>query len=107
MVKANQPIPGYAPSDSEEAPIPKIYYTIGEVAAITKIPVYTLRHWDKLVGKIHRKRRKSQARVFCKEEIDYILYIKELRSLGFSLNSIRILNQTESRIPLPGQQKMA
>jgi MerR family transcriptional regulator, copper efflux regulator len=67
---------------------------IGEVAAITHLPVKTIRYYEE-IGLLtpNVERSKSGYRLFKKEVINRLGFIKKAQSLGLSLNEIQgILN---------------
>ena len=66
-----------ARSALETAP-QKLYYKIGEVCAITKIPSHVLRFWEKQFPQLSPNKTPSGHRLYKRRDIQVILQIKEL-----------------------------
>jgi DNA-binding transcriptional MerR regulator len=66
-----------AKSALETAP-QKLYYKIGEVCAITKIPSHVLRFWEKQFPQLSPNKTPSGHRLYKRRDIQVILQIKEL-----------------------------
>ncbi len=56
----------------------KLYYSISEVAAITKIPAPTLRFWETQFPQLKPKRTNGQTRQYTKNDIEIIHTINNL-----------------------------
>ena len=56
----------------------KLYYSIGEVAELTRLPPYTLRSWEKEFPCLRPKRVRGKNRAFRARDIAIILLIKRL-----------------------------
>jgi len=56
----------------------KIYFKIGEVGSLTKLPTYVLRFWETQFSKIKPKRTPSGQRLYKKSDVELILQIKHL-----------------------------
>lgn len=76
---------------NEKSFIPeKEYYTIGEVSAMTGIPGYTLRHWEKEVKALTPIRKDAKIRLYRQQEIDLINEIKDLvNKQGLKLKGVQ------------------
>lgn len=56
----------------------KLYFKVGEVSAIAKVPAYVLRFWESEFKKINPKRSPSGQRMYTKKDVELILHIKYL-----------------------------
>lgn len=64
--------------------------SIGEVSGICRISIKTLRYYDKIgIFKPAYIDSANQYRYYLKDQLPFIIYVKELRLLGFSLAEIR------------------
>ncbi len=59
-------------------PPDKLYFRIGEVSEITRMPSYVLRFWETEFKKIKPKRTSSGQRLYKKSDVELILKIKRL-----------------------------
>ncbi len=64
-------------SFNEEIP-DKLYFKIGEVSKLVKLPAYVLRFWESEFSKIKPKRTSSGRRLYTRKDIELILRIKDL-----------------------------
>ena len=56
----------------------KLYFRIGEVSKIAKIPAYVLRFWESEFSRIRPKRTAAGLRLYSRADIELILKIKTL-----------------------------
>ena len=56
----------------------KLYFRIGEVSKIAKIPAYVLRFWESEFPRIRPKRTDAGQRLYSRADIELILKIKAL-----------------------------
>lgn len=56
----------------------KLFYRIGEVSRIAKVPPSVLRFWESEFPRIRPKRTKSGQRVYRRSEVEMILTIRHL-----------------------------
>ncbi|NIA22615.1 MAG: MerR family transcriptional regulator [Proteobacteria bacterium] len=56
----------------------KVYFTIGEVAAIVGVKPYTIRFWEKSIGYLGVDKGKNGRRKYQKSDIKKILDVKHL-----------------------------
>ena len=56
----------------------KLYFRIGEVSKITKLPAYVLRFWESEFPRIRPKRTAAGQRLYTRTDIELILKIKAL-----------------------------
>lgn len=61
-----------------ELSIKKLYYSISEVAEIVDLKQYVLRYWESEFEELKPIKNRAGNRVYTQEDIDKILYIKEL-----------------------------
>lgn len=78
----------------------KGFYSIGEVAAICKTSVKTLRYYDEITLVIPKVRKEeSKYRYYTKDQMVTILIIRKLRMLGFTLKEIKeIVYENDSQV---------
>ena len=68
----------------------KLYYKIGEVAKFTGIKTHVLRYWETEFKAIRPNKSRSNQRLYRKQDIDLILYLKDLLySQGFTIAGAR------------------
>ena len=68
-----------ANSKSDQTDIPdKLYFRIGEVSKLVKLPAYVLRFWETEFPRIRPKRTSSGQRLYTRKDIELILKIKNL-----------------------------
>lgn len=66
------------------------YYSIGDTSSLCRIPVKTLRYYDKINVLVPSLRKEnSHYRYYSKEQLRAVFIIKRLRFLGFSLSEIK------------------
>jgi DNA-binding transcriptional MerR regulator len=56
----------------------KLYYSISEVAELTRLPPYTLRAWEKEFACLRPRRARGKNRAYRERDIQIILLIKSL-----------------------------
>jgi DNA-binding transcriptional MerR regulator len=56
----------------------KLYFRIGEVGKIVKLPPYVLRFWETEFSRLRPKRTSSGQRLYTRKNIELILKIKNL-----------------------------
>ena len=56
----------------------KLYFRIGEVSKIAKIPAYVLRFWESEFPRIRPKRTEAGQRLYTRADIELIFKIKTL-----------------------------
>ncbi|HBG47600.1 MAG TPA: MerR family transcriptional regulator [Deltaproteobacteria bacterium] len=68
----------------------KLYFKIGEAAALTKVKPYVLRYWESEFRIISPKKSLTKQRVYSKRDIELILEIKRLLyKEGFTLDGAK------------------
>ena len=56
----------------------KLYFKIGEVSKLAKVPTHVLRYWETEFKEITPKRANSKQRLYSREDVELILTIKML-----------------------------
>ena len=56
----------------------KVFYKIGEAAAITKLPAYVLRFWESEFNFLRPKKSQGRHRVYTPADIETVLEIKRM-----------------------------
>lgn len=56
----------------------KLYFRIGEVAAIVGVKSHVLRYWEEEFPSLRPAKSRSQQRLYRRKEIDFLLALKEL-----------------------------
>lgn len=64
--------------NSQSTPIKKLYYSIGEVSAMTGLKQYVLRYWETEFKQLRPPKNKAGNRTYRQKDIDFILRIKNL-----------------------------
>ena len=60
-------------------PIPeKLYFKIGEVAALTGVKPHVLRYWEAEFGSFRPQKSRSQQRLYRRKDIELVLQVKDL-----------------------------
>ena len=68
----------------------KLYFKIGEVAAITGVKPHVLRYWEAEISAIRPVKSRSQQRLYQRRDIELILRLKELLyKQGFTISGAR------------------
>jgi len=56
----------------------RLYYRIGEVSAMTRVPTYVLRYWESEFKLLRPKKNPAGQRLYRKRDMDLVLRIKTL-----------------------------
>jgi DNA-binding transcriptional MerR regulator len=68
----------------------KLYYSIGEVRAITGLEPYVLRYWETEFAQLKPKKNSGGQRAYQRKDIELILRIKELlHERGYTIRGAR------------------
>ena len=67
-----------APGDDADLGSDKLYFKIGEVAAIVGVPAYVLRYWESEFKAIRPQKSRTQQRVYRRRDVLTLLRIKHL-----------------------------
>ena len=76
----------------------KLYYSIGEVRALTDLEPYVLRYWESEFPQLKPKKNSGGQRAYQRKDIELILRIKELLyEQGYTIKGARGLLRGERR----------
>ena len=76
----------------------KLYYSIGEVRAITGLEPYVLRYWETEFPTLKPKKNTGGQRAYQRKDIELILRIKELLyEQGYTIKGARTVLRNERR----------
>lgn len=76
-------------------PIEESKFRIGAVSKITRIPVDTLRAWERRYQVVSPQRKGSAARLYTQEDVERLQLIKGLLAHGHAISSIANLDHAE------------
>jgi DNA-binding transcriptional MerR regulator len=87
------------PSPSDEILIPdKLYFRIGEVATLCRLPAYVLRFWETEFTQLKPVKSSTGQRMYRRRDVENVLRIKQLLyEKGFTISG----DKTQSTIPFP------
>ncbi len=96
----------------EDDPIPdKLYFRIGEVATLCRLPAYVLRFWETEFSQLKPVKSSTGQRMYRRRDVESVLRIKRLLyDKGFTISGARQQlraemksDRTQSTIPFPAQ----
>jgi len=99
-------------SKTDEILIPdKLYFRIGEVATLCRLPAYVLRFWESEFPQLKPVKSSTGQRMYRKRDVESVLRIKQLLyEQGFTivgarqqLRSEAKIDKGQSAIPFPAQ----
>jgi DNA-binding transcriptional MerR regulator len=97
---------------ADEILIPdKLYFRIGEVATLCRLPAYVLRFWESEFPQLKPVKSSTGQRMYRKRDVESVLRIKQLLyEQGFTISGARQQlraetksDNTQSAIPFPKQ----
>jgi DNA-binding transcriptional MerR regulator len=97
-------------SSSEDILIPdKLYFRIGEVATLCRLPAYVLRFWETEFSQLKPVKSSTGQRMYRRRDVESVLRIKQLLyEKGFTISGARQqlraeikADKTQSTIPFP------
>ena len=97
---------------ADEILIPdKLYFRIGEVAALCRLPAYVLRFWESEFPQLRPVKSSTGQRMYRKRDVESVLRIKQLLyDQGFTISGARQQlraetksDKTQTAIPFPTQ----
>lgn len=82
---------GSAKHNSDEILIPdKLYFRIGEVATLCRLPAYVLRFWESEFPQLKPVKSSTGQRMYRKRDVESVLRIKQLLyEQGFTISGAR------------------
>jgi DNA-binding transcriptional MerR regulator len=96
-------------SRKDEIVIPdKLYFRIGEVATLCKLPAYVLRFWETEFPQLKPVKSSTGQRMYRRKEVETVLRIKQLLyEEGFTIagarQQLRVESKTQAPLPFPTQ----
>src|SRR5947207_15972713 len=80
-----------AKSNANEVLIPdKLYFRIGEVATLCRLPAYVLRFWESEFPQLRPVKSSTGQRMYRKRDVESVLRIKQLLyEQGFTISGAR------------------
>jgi DNA-binding transcriptional MerR regulator len=97
---------------TDEVLIPdKLYFRIGEVATLCRLPAYVLRFWESEFAQLKPVKSSTGQRMYRKRDVESVLRIKQLLyEQGFTISGARQqlraetkTDKTQAAIPFPSQ----
>jgi DNA-binding transcriptional MerR regulator len=68
----------------------KIFYKIGEVSELTKLPAYVLRFWESQFNFLKPRKSRGQQRLYVQSDIEKVLEIKRmLYEEGYTIPGVK------------------
>jgi DNA-binding transcriptional MerR regulator len=101
---------GTAKHKTDDVLIPdKLYFRIGEVANLCRLPAYVLRFWESEFPQLKPVKSSTGQRMYRKRDVESVLRIKQLLyEQGFTINGARQQlraetksDKTQAAIPFP------
>jgi DNA-binding transcriptional MerR regulator len=99
--------------NAEEIVIPeKLYFRIGEVADLCRLPAYVLRFWESEFSHLKPTKSSTGQRMYRRRDVEAVLRIKDLLyNQGFTIAGARQAlrdevktNRSQSALPFPTSQ---
>ena len=92
-----------AKKKTAEVVIPdKLYFRIGEVARLCRLPAYVLRFWETEFSQLKPTKSSTGQRMYRRRDVENVLHIKQLLyDQGFTIAGARQYLARESRGPKP------
>ena len=97
---------------ADEVLIPdKLYFRIGEVATLCRLPAYVLRFWETEFPQLKPVKSSTGQRMYRRRDVESVLHIKELLyERGFTISGARQqlrsetkVDKTQTTIPFPAR----
>jgi DNA-binding transcriptional MerR regulator len=68
----------------------KVFYKIGEVSQVTKLPAYVLRFWESQFPFLKPKKSRGNQRLYVRKDVETVLEIKRmLYEEGYTLEGVK------------------
>jgi DNA-binding transcriptional MerR regulator len=79
----------------------KVFYKIGEVSQMTKLPAYVLRFWESQFPFLKPKKSRGNQRLYVKRDVETVLEIKRmLYEEGHTLEGVKRYWARRGRVPV-------
>src|SRR5690242_21925646 len=91
----------------------KLYFRIGEVSSLCRLPAYVLRFWETEFPQLKPVKSSTGQRMYCHKDVESVLHIKKLLyEEGFTIAGARQHLRTEGKsdkkqAPLPFPERSA
>jgi len=93
----------------------KLYFRIGEVASLCRLPSYVLRFWETEFPQLKPVKSSTGQRMYCKRDVEFVVRIKQLLyENGFTIAGARthLREETKSErnqnaLPFPVQRSIS
>ena len=84
----------------------KLYFRIGEVSTLCKLPAYVLRFWETEFPQLKPVKSSTGQRMYRRKEVETVLRIKQLLyEEGFTIagarQQLRVESKTQTPLPFP------
>ena len=95
-------------SRKDDVMIPdKLYFRIGEVSTLCKLPAYVLRFWETEFAQLKPVKSSTGQRMYRRKEVETVLRIKQLLyDEGFTIagarQQLRVESKTQAPLRFPG-----
>lgn len=77
----------------------KIYFRIGEVSALAKLPTYVLRFWETEFGQLRPTKSSTGQRMYRRRDVEFVMHIRKLLyEDGFTIAGARERLREEARL---------
>src|ERR1700683_2741815 len=105
-------VPTESPEIAEPPEIPeipdKLFFRIGEVAALLAVEPYVLRYWETEFPRLSPKKSGTGHRLYRRKDVELLLRIKHLlRDKRYTIEGARQSLQAEAKAPKPRPVKLA
>ena len=89
-LRTSTPLIRSSPAQSVPQLGTKVFYKIGEVSAITKLPAYVLRFWESQFSFLKPKKSRGNQRLYVQRDIETVLEIRRmLYDEGHTLEGVK------------------
>ena len=76
----------------------KLYFRIGEVASLCRLPAYVLRFWETEFPQLHPVKSSTGQRMYRKRDVEFVVRIKKLLyEDGFTIAGARLQLREETK----------
>jgi DNA-binding transcriptional MerR regulator len=89
----------HAKAEAEVVIPEKIYFRIGEVSALAKLPTYVLRFWETEFAQLKPTKSSTGQRMYRRKDVEYVMQIRRLLyEDGFTIAGARDRLREEMRL---------
>jgi DNA-binding transcriptional MerR regulator len=72
-----------------ESPRPRVFYRIGEVAALVGVSAQVLRHWESVLGVPQPMKTRGSHRHYRRHDVDQAMRVRAMLEAGLSLRGVK------------------